>query len=243
LVAMSSMCLRTRATNALRARARSSSSAASSRRRKSSSGNLASTGTSPPPRRTTASTRSPLRKACWSVKWAGAAPAPGGRPGGARPGRRGASGRAGCRAARRRRAPPRRPWRSPRAARRGLLHLAHHARGVVEPLADGGLAALHQLEALAQAVVHLPREQSQLLTDELPLTGERLAQLSAERVELLLQEEQRPRVVVGSAGAVNLPASTRSAHSPRAPPPPSRPRPSPAPPRPSGRHPRALAYS
>src|SRR2546428_11215610 len=35
------------------------------------SGNLASTGTSPPPRRTTASTRSPLRKACWSVKWAG----------------------------------------------------------------------------------------------------------------------------------------------------------------------------
>jgi len=41
-----------------------------------------------------------------------------------------------------------------------LLHLAHHTRGVVEPLADGGLAALHQLEALAQAVVHLPREQS-----------------------------------------------------------------------------------
>src|SRR2546427_10687106 len=69
-----------------------------------------------------------------------------------------------------------------------LLHLAHHARGVVEPLADGGLAALRQLEALAQAVVHLPREQSQLLTDELPLTGQRLPQLSPEGVELLLQE-------------------------------------------------------
>src|SRR5207245_9806212 len=83
-----------------------------------------------------------------------------------------------------------------------LPHLAHHTRGVVEPLADGGLAALHQLEALAQAVVHLPREQSQLLTDELPLTGERLAQLRAERVELLLQEEQRPGVVAGAAGPV-----------------------------------------
>src|SRR5439155_108459 len=95
-----------------------------------------------------------------------------------------------------------------------LLHLAHHARGVVEPLADGGLAALHQLEALAQAVVHLPREQSWLLADELPLTGERLAQLGTERVELLLEEEQRPGVVAQDAGPANLPSEhqERPAH-------------------------------
>src|SRR4029077_650722 len=58
-----------------------------------------------------------------------------------------------------------------------LLHLADDARGVVESFPHCRLAPLHELEALPQPVVHLPRQLRELLAEEPPLPGERLRQL------------------------------------------------------------------
>src|SRR5262249_32982369 len=76
-----------------------------------------------------------------------------------------------------------------------LLDVGDDTGGVVEALADGPLAALDEREALAQTVVHLAGELRELLADQLALAGQRLRQLAAERVELLLEESQSARVV------------------------------------------------
>ena len=71
-----------------------------------------------------------------------------------------------------------------------LLHLAHDAGGVVEALADGGLRALHELAALAEPLVQLRRQAADLLPEELRLPAEGLADLRAQRLELLLHEPE-----------------------------------------------------
>jgi len=61
---------------------------------------------------------------------------------------------------------------------------------------------LHELEVLAQPVVHLP----EVLAEQLALPGERLAQLCAEGVELLLEEDERAVVAALPDGSTHLPS-------------------------------------
>src|SRR5262249_61976829 len=71
------------------------------------------------------------------------------------------------------------------------LDLANDLRRVVEPRAEGHLGALGDLAALAQPLVHLGGERRDLLSQELTLLAERLAELTPERIELLLHHEDR----------------------------------------------------
>src|SRR5206468_245913 len=70
------------------------------------------------------------------------------------------------------------------------LHLADDLRRVVEARAKSSLGTLRQVAALAHPLVHLGGEGGELLYDGLTLLAECLAELSTERVELLLHEEE-----------------------------------------------------
>src|SRR5262249_51331789 len=93
-----------------------------------------------------------------------------------------------------------------------FLHLADRTRRAVEPLADGRLAPLHDLEAFPQTLVQLPGELRELLADELALSGERLGNLRAKRVELLLDEEEPATGVRTAAAPPDLPDEHHDRH-------------------------------
>ena len=93
---------------------------------------------------------------------------------------------------------------SPRAARRGRAAPRRRPGRVVEPLAERGLRALHERRRSRAAARSAASVSCAICwPTSCPWPGERLAELRAERVELLLEEERAPSAVVAPRGAAH----------------------------------------